>query len=144
MLMAMPFAAEASWVTGKWEKLSHHLEKNLIAIGDNFDVGIGTALLALQQGREEQFADAMDKLRIQNARSLSIASTSSLQSCHAAMLRFHVLAEVDVISGVHTNATIVKGALNSCLNQRLDILGAYSSDKQYLLGLRRAAMQLSK
>jgi len=30
------------------------------------------------------------------------------------------------------------------LDRRLDIIGAYTSDKQYLLGLRRAAMSLSR
>jgi serine/threonine-protein kinase ATR len=30
------------------------------------------------------------------------------------------------------------------LDRRLDIIGAYTSDKQYLLGLRRATMSLSR
>lgn len=59
------------------------------------------------------------------------------------MLKFHAITEVEAISSAPVEAT-EKSSLLSSLDRRLDLLGAFVSDKQYLLGLRRAAMQLSK
>ena len=60
------------------------------------------------------------------------------------MLKMHVLTEVELISGVLPDPNMERQALISSLNQRLDVVGAFLSDKQYILGIRRAIMQLSK
>lgn len=109
----------------------------------NFNTGIGKALLALSDADFGRFNAILDQLRRVNARSLSATNTTSLQICHSAMLRFHAITEVEAISGVLPDE-FEKTALLSSLNKRLDVLGAFLSDKQYLLGLRRATMQLSK
>lgn len=142
--LSLPFAIEASWVTGKWSKLKQSLEPFVGAFDGDFNVGIGRALLALSLDDIQGFLEILDKLRHINARSLSATNTASLQACHEAMLRFHAIAEVEAISGVHDRSGTSKLALLLSLNKRLDILGAFLSDKQYLLGLRRATMQLSK
>lgn len=109
----------------------------------DFNIGIGKALLALSDADFGRFHVMLDQLRHINARSLSATNTTSLQICHSAMLRFHAITEVEAISGVLSDE-LEKPALLSSLNKRLDVLGAFLSDKQYLLGLRRATMQLSK
>lgn len=108
-----------------------------------FNIGIGKALLALSNSDFDRFNIVMDQLRRLNARSLSATNTMSLQMCHSVMLRFHAITEVEAISGV-LPVEYEKPALLSSLSKRLDVLGAFLSDKQYLLGLRRATMQLSK
>ena len=60
------------------------------------------------------------------------------------MLRLHILTETEMISGFGQTANFSRPSLLTTLDRRLDILGPFSSDKQYLLGLRRAAIQLSK
>lgn len=142
-ILSLPFAAEASWVTGKWGKLRQYLSLPIKALGGDFNVRMGGALLALFQGDLEKFSEMLNTLRHVTARSLSTTNTASLQACHEAMLKFHAITEVEAISRAPVEAT-EKSSLLSSLDRRLDLLGAFVSDKQYLLGLRRAAMQLSK
>lgn len=68
-------------------------------------------------------------------------STLSLQSCHDELLQLHALSEIEVIVGADEQTS--KAKLMDTLDHRLDLLGVYISEKQYLLGLRRAAMALS-
>lgn len=142
-MLSLPFAVESSWVTGKWAKLRQYLTPIPDTFGMDFNIGIGKALLALSDADFGRFNILLDQLRRLNARSLSATNTMSLQICHSAMLRFHAVTEVEAISGVLPDEC-EKPALLSSLNKRLDVLGAFLSDKQYLLGLRRATMQLSK
>ena len=142
--LSLPFAVEASWVTGKWAKLSHYLTQCSSAPGSDFNVGVGTALLALSQNEYDHFSGTLNNLRQNIAKGLSTSNTVSLQSCHDAMLQFHVLTEIDAISGVQDKEDVDNSSLMKSLNYRLDVLGAFLSDKQYILGLRRATMQVSR
>lgn len=67
----------------------------------------------------------------------------SLQSCHDELLQLHALSDVEAIVNAETQAGVTKAELVGTLDHRLDLLGVYISEKQYLLGLRRAAMELS-
>ncbi len=142
--LSLPFAVEASWVTGKWAKLKKYLTESRLTLGGDFNVGVGSALLALSQDETDNFSDILDRLRQNTAKSLSATNAVSLQSCHDAMLQFHVLTEIEVISGIRNKEDMERSSLVKSLNQRLDVLGAFLSDKQYILGLRRATMQVSK
>ncbi|KAL9104639.1 MAG: hypothetical protein Q9163_000443 [Psora crenata] len=141
--LSVPFATEASWVTGKWEKLRMYINQSTPETGD-FNSDVGRALLALLDDRLDQFAMIIRNMRSFEARNLSTTSTASLQECHESMLRFHVLAELEAISGAQGADYVDKANLIESLNQRLEVLGPFVADKQYILGLRRATMQLSK
>lgn len=143
-MLSLPFAVEASWVTGKWTKLEQYLISSNEALQGDFNVGIGRALLALFHKEFDQFSSILNNLRLLTAKSLSITNTTSLQVCHEALLKFHVIMEIEAISGVLGADERGKQSLLLTMNQRLDLLGASGTDKQYLLGLRRASMQLSK
>lgn len=143
MSRLLPFAIEASWVTGKWGKLGKYLSLSSNSLESDFNTGIGSALLALHNKEIEQFTIAVQKLRQNSARNLSTTTTASLQACHDVMLRFHILAEVEAISGVRAAGQCDRRALLESMERRIEVLGAFLSDKQYLLGLRRATMQLS-
>lgn len=131
-------------MTGKWDKLRQYLTPAVEESGGDFNVRIGVALLALSQGDIDKFSDTLNSLRHITAKSLSATNTTSLQACHEAMLRFHAITEVESISGVRAADRDDRASLLSSLDKRLDILGAFVSDKQFLLGLRRATMQLSR
>ena len=139
----MPFATEASWMTGKWDKLAQFLANVKAEDYGDFNVGIGSALVALHRKDRGGFLKIIDRLRSSTARSMSMVSTSSLQACHDTMLKFHILTEIELMSGMKDNR-IERPAMHASLNRRLDVLGTFSSDKQYLLGIRRAVMQLSR
>ena len=131
-------------MTGKWAKLKKYLTESRLTLDGDFNVGVGSALLALSQDETDNFSDILDRLRQNTAKSLSATNAVSLQSCHDAMLQFHVLTEIEVISGIRNKEDMERSSLVKSLNQRLDVLGAFLSDKQYILGLRRATMQVSK
>ena len=140
----LPFATEASWVTGKWDKLRGYLSMSTEASDGEFNVGIGRALLALSEDKVSQFSSILDHIRRNTVRGLSATNTTSLQGCHDSLLKFHALAEIEMIGGAREMDKIKKSDLLSSMDQRLDVLGSFVSDKQYLLGLRRATMQLCK
>ena len=110
----------------------------------DFNIGIGRALLALSEENRSRFSSALDQLRLNTVRGLSTTNITSLQGCHDSLLKFHALAELEMIGGAEEMHISKKSSLLSLLDQRLDVLGPFVSDKQYLLGLRRAAMQLCK
>jgi serine/threonine-protein kinase ATR len=147
---ALPFAAEAAWVTGKWQNLERILaspSEELSQVSQEFDVGIGRALLALRRNDQGEFLKTIATVRENVARGFSPTTTASLQACHDHLLRLHVIYEIEAISGLSGPASVDQDAqdvLLRNLDRRLDILGAYTSEKQYLLGIRRATMQLSR
>ncbi|KAJ5763195.1 hypothetical protein N7533_001876 [Penicillium manginii] len=141
----LPFAVEASWITSRWEKLQGYLELCEESGTGEFNVGIGTALNTLRQPEPgaESFTDIVNGLRLQVAKSLNANSVASLQSCHDDMLRLHALADVEAIANAEAKGPGSYQGLLKALDRRLDVLGGYIADKQYLLGLRRATMELA-
>lgn len=143
----LPFAVEAAWSTGKWEQLERILsypnEQPTVSSLD-FNVSIGTALLALRKNESENFKRVVEGLRGVLAKGLSPTTTASLHASHDHLVKLHTLYELEAISGMSTYTSVDREAILENLDRRLDILGAYTTDKQYLLGVRRAAMQLSR
>jgi len=142
--LSLPFATESSWVTGKWEKLRKYLLLSTENLEGDFNVGVGQALLALSEERFDGFSAIVNQLRQNTASGLSATNTSSLQGCHEALLKFHVLTEIEMISDERNVDKAERSSLRTSLDLRLDELGPFLSDKQYILGIRRAVMQLSK
>lgn len=143
----MPFAAEAAWSTGKWDQLERTLTlpaEHLTGTSLEFNVGIGKALLALRHKNGNEFKVIVESLRGAVAKALSPTTTASLHAAHEHIVKLHTLYELETISGMSTYPTSDREVILENLDRRLDILGAYISDKQYLLGVRRAAMQLSR
>ncbi|OKL62432.1 hypothetical protein UA08_02676 [Talaromyces atroroseus] len=139
----LPFAVEASISIGKWSKLDEYLKICPKENVTDFTIGISSALIALRNGDKTQFHDTIQKLRLNITRSMTINSTISLQSCHDELLQLHALSDVEAIVNADSRPGMTKAELVDTLDHRLGLLGVYISEKQYLLGLRRAAMELS-
>ncbi|KAJ9155587.1 Protein kinase rad3 [Pleurostoma richardsiae] len=138
----VPFAVEASWATGRWRTLEKYLSScNPGTVSEVFNLGVGSALLCLQQGRERDFFNKIQDLREKVASSMTWSATDSLQACHDAMLKCHVLTDLEIIASRQKDSDNQQETL-TLLERRLEVLGAYVSDKQYVLGIRRAAMEL--
>lgn len=140
-----PFAVEASWATGRWQTLEKYLR--LYTAGDVsevFNLGVGQALLCLKDGDVERFKDHIQMLRDKVAGSMTYSATSSLRASHDAMLRCHVLSDLEMIADEKLRGNGDQQVVLTALDRRLEVLGAYVSDKQYLLGIRRAAMELMR
>ncbi|POS87854.1 hypothetical protein EPUL_000219 [Erysiphe pulchra] len=138
----LPFAVESSWATGRWDVLGKYVSMANNSIAEEFNISIGRVLLALKQNEKENFQLGIKKIRERIALSLSVATTSSLSVCHDTMLKLHVLTELEMIAGTDSETPNIGNILRT-LNDRIEVLGAYLNDKQYLLGIRRAAMHLS-
>lgn len=138
----LPFATEASWLTGRWATLEKYTKLAPKNGGDDFNVKVGQALLALHKKDTDSFTSTVKSLREQIACSMSNSNTHSLGACHDTMLKFHVLTELEMVAG--TDSEVDRTNVLDSLNRRLEVIGAYLNDKQYLLGIRRAAMQLSR
>lgn len=83
----------------------------------------------------------MKALRERVGSSLTFSATTSLQACHEPMLNAHVLTDLELIAGVNgSHEQHVQDTVKT-LDRRLAVLGSYVNDKQYLLGIRRAAME---
>ncbi|KAH8660790.1 protein kinase-like protein rad3 [Tricladium varicosporioides] len=140
----LPFVTEAAWSTGRWAALQEYTAKTPRESGEEFNIRVGRALLALHEENLELFQSVIKSTREQIACSLSIAATASLGSCHDTMLKLHALTELEMIAGTDRPENSDRPNVLASLNRRLEVIGAYLDDKQYLLGLRRAAMQLSR
>jgi len=140
----LPFATEASWATGRWNALKKYTSIVPEGPSDDFNVSIGRSLLALHENDNKLFGSSIRSLREHIACSLSTATTSSLGAFHDNMLKFHVLTELEMIGDINDDPTVERTNVIASLDRRLEVLGAYLNDKQYLLGIRRAAMQLSR
>lgn len=142
--ISLPFAAEAAWTTSRWAKLKEIVEQaNELHLND-FNTGVASVLLALSQGSSSDFLARLDRLRHDEANRLSPSNTITLQACHENTLRLHVLAEIETIGGLGRQGDIEKPKLLTLIDQRLVAVGAFLEHKQYILGLRRASMELSK
>ncbi|KAL4939554.1 hypothetical protein BDV06DRAFT_34599 [Aspergillus oleicola] len=141
----IPFAVEASWMTGKWEKMHSYLDLCARKTTADFNIGVGLALDAFRHGEKQQFVEIIDGLRLSVANSLTATSVMSLQSCHDGMLKLHALTEMESVALANNGDEDPQSRsdLRASLDRRLDVLGGYLSDKQYLLGLRRATMELT-
>lgn len=139
----LPFAAEASWSTGRWATLAKYTSLAPPGITEDFNVNVGRALLALQGSNTALFKSTVATLREKIVRSVSTATTSSLRTSHDTILKFHVLTELEMIAGVDKDVAAKPADILESLNRRLEVVGSFLDDKQYLLSIRRAAMQLS-
>ena len=140
----LPFATEASWATGRWRSLKKYTSMESKDVSEDFNVRVGNALLALHGKDPDLFQSTVKSIREQIACSLSTAATASLATCHDNMLKLHVLTELEMIAGIDNKGFVDRPKVLESLNRRLEVIGAYLNDKQYLLGIRRAAMQLSR
>jgi serine/threonine-protein kinase ATR len=109
-----------------------------------FNVGVGKALLAMRDMDKPNFKQIIEGLRGSLAEGFSPTSTASLHASHDTLIKLHTLYELETISGMSPYAATNRETILENLDRRLDLLGAYTSDKQYLLGIRRAAMQVSE
>ena len=139
----MPFAVEGAWATNRWERLEKFLQRFHGEKVQDFNISVGNLLALLTpQGSRQGFATFLGNIRGKIASSMTTSATNSLQTAHDLLLKCHVLTDLEIIVNAgNENAEDRKQTL-SLLRTRLDVVGAYVNDKQYVLGIQRAAMEL--
>jgi serine/threonine-protein kinase ATR len=141
--VVLPFAAEASWRTGRLEDFERLLENEEPLRSHDFNVGIGRALLALKKNGTGTVSEILTELRHSVMTSLSPSTAASLANARSHLVRLHAIHEIDLLSKARTEFKDDE-QLAKTLNERLDILGSLTEDKQYILGIRRAALKLTR
>lgn len=142
----VPFAVEAAWATGRWETLAKYLDlsKSSDAAYVDFDVAIGEVFRDLQQGNTKNLIPAINSVRERIAASMGLTETASLQACHDIMLRCHVLADLELVISAQACEGQENREVMKVLQRRLDVLGSHVEDKQYLLSIQRAVIELRR
>ncbi|KAF4947550.1 hypothetical protein FGADI_10333 [Fusarium gaditjirri] len=141
----MPYAVEAAWVTGRWESLTKFTKRFRGDPIEDFNISIATLFEQLRaKDKPEELIKIMKDIRVKISSSMNAASTSSLQACHDLLLKSHVLTDVEIIIGTKAGDEVGRQKTAALLERRLEIIGAYMGDKQYLLGIRRATMELTR
>lgn len=110
-------------------------------VGGDFNINLARVLLQIPSDSSSKLTGSISALRDQLGRSLTAASTTSLSACHENMFRFHVLTELEMLTENRSNKQD-KHQILEAFERRLEVLGSYRADKQYLLSVRRAAMEL--
>jgi serine/threonine-protein kinase ATR len=139
----VPLAAEAAWMTGKFNVLKRLMQNNSDWKSQDFNSGVARALLALRDNDQNNFNSEISDMRASLSRSFSPSTTISLSNAHPHLLKLHVLYELDMLSGLNENL-YSEVEIMRCLDRRLDIIGSFTEDKQYVLGIRRAVMEISR
>lgn len=139
----MPFAVEAAWVTGRWESLSKFLHKYTASPTQDFNISVASLFEAVRkQSAPQEVASILRGIREKIASALNSSNTMSLQAAHDMMLKCHTLTDLELITQADTSNEEDHRQIITLLEGRLTVIGAYFNDKQYLLGVRRAAMEL--
>lgn len=141
----LTFVTQACWSTGRLDRLEQELKVVADEVSSDFNIGVARVLLAMQKKDQVVTATAIKELRGAVTRNLTTASASSLQSCHDILLRLHAVYEIEALSGIYKKPIDDEKlvALLRTMDKRLAVVGSYISDKQYLLGIRRAVMEVS-
>ncbi|KAI9663334.1 MAG: serine/threonine-protein kinase M1 [Alyxoria varia] len=140
----MSMLAQAAWSAEEWEQLEKLVPRHTPTIYADFNVGTAATMVSLHHEDYDTFSNTIKNLRQSITKSMSASSAASIQASHDHLLKLHALYELELISG-HGDATVRvtdRSKCHSMLDKRLDILGGSLPDKEYLLGIRRAAMRL--
>lgn len=141
----MPYAVEAAWVTGRWESLAKFTKRFHGNITQDFNISLATIFDSLHKGHDpDKILMTLQGMREKISSSMNTSATASLQACHDLLLKCHVLTDVEIIIGAKSGDEEAHKKTTALLERRLEIIGAYSQDKQYLLGVRRAVMELTR
>ncbi|TKA23330.1 hypothetical protein B0A50_07538 [Salinomyces thailandicus] len=135
----LSLAIEGQWMTGDLAGLRSLVgSKDEPNVALDFDVGLGKLLISVADQDYESFSDQISVLRTAIASSMTVTGTSSLQACHGELKKLHALYEIEALNsrGQEDIAHFLEVS-----PKRLDALGSYITDKQYILALRRAAMR---
>ncbi|KAF2971363.1 hypothetical protein GQX73_g2258 [Xylaria multiplex] len=138
----VPYAVEAAWATGRWQTMQKFFSKYQGDPSEDFNVSIAQSLLYLKRGWTKEFFQTMKTMRERVGSSMTSSATASLQACHEPILRAHVLTDLELIAGMNTDGDQHPQDILKSLGRRLEVLGSYVNDKQYILSIRRAAMEL--
>ncbi|KAG5926189.1 hypothetical protein E4U42_003556, partial [Claviceps africana] len=139
----MPFAVEAAWTTSRWDSLARFIVRYQGDLLQDFNMSVAALFNSLHQKKSADFFQKQVRgMRDKIASSMTTSVTASLHAAHDVLLKCHLLTDLEAI--VDTDGERDRQRTMALLDGRLEMIGGHFGDKQYLLGVRRAAMELSR
>ncbi|KAG5983170.1 hypothetical protein E4U55_000604 [Claviceps digitariae] len=139
----MPFAVEAAWTTSRWDSLARFIVRYQGNLLQDFNMSVASLFNSLhQKSSADFFQKQVQGMREKIASSMTASVTASLHAAHDLLLKCHLLTDLEAI--VATKSERDRQRTMALLDGRLEMIGGRFGDKQYLLGVRRAAMELSR
>ncbi|CAE8687722.1 unnamed protein product [Polarella glacialis] len=152
-----PYAVEAAWQLGSWDRLSQALETpSGPSEGADFQFQLGSALLALHHQDKERLGSVLQEATLQTTRAVASAARESYTRAYQHLLRLHLLSDISWLSecprgGVGGAAQAAAnrqspapgrpGQLATILLARSEVTAATFSARQLLLSPLRVALE---
>jgi serine/threonine-protein kinase ATR len=133
----LPSVVEAHWMTSDIDGMMTRLQSVNAECTSDFNVGVAKILRSAAEANQESLTTILRDVRKSVARSMTDARTSSIQASHEDLKKLHVLYEIEALS---SDIILRAEDPTAALDRRLSVIGSYVSDKQYVLGIRRAVM----
>ena len=133
----LPTVVEAHWMTGDLDGMMTRLQSVKAEPLNDFNVGVANVLMAAAKSDQNSVSSLVNDIRKNITQSMTVARTSSIQASHEDLKKLHVLHEIEALSSGSISEADDPIAV---LDRRLSVIGSYVSDKQYILGIRRAVM----
>ena len=134
----LPSAIEACCMTNDSASLTRHLKATPETMTDDYNVGIGHIIDANNMSDPDALMRHVKSIRKTITTSMTAASGSSLNGCHTELRRLHILSEIEMLKdGWHETPESMTTTFEN-FEKRLSAVGSYISDKQSILGIRRA------
>jgi serine/threonine-protein kinase ATR len=134
----LPSAIEACYMTGDSASLTRHLKITPESMADDFNVGIGYAIQSNNLTDPDSLMERVTSMRKSITTGMSAANGSSLHGCHAELRRLHILSEIEMLKDGTKETQKSMARIFERFEKRLSAVGSYISDKQSILGIRRA------
>jgi serine/threonine-protein kinase ATR len=134
----LPSAVEACYMTGDLASLSRQLRVTSESMADDVNIGIGHAIEANNLRNPDRLMQYVTSMRKTITTGMSAASGSSLHGCHTELRRLHILSEIEALNHGTVATQQSMATLFETFEKRLGAVGSYISDKQSILGIRRA------
>ena len=134
----LPLVLESHWMTGDYVGMEESLNQCERSNSRDFNVGIAGLIVAARNNDAQEFVQRVSSLRKSVTSGMTEVGSASIQACHEVLVKLHTLYEVEALYGSDERHTT---SLLASFDKRLDILGSYSADKLFVLGVRRALMQ---
>ncbi|KAG6067261.1 hypothetical protein E4U32_004269 [Claviceps aff. humidiphila group G2b] len=139
----IPFAVEAAWTTNRWDSLAKFLVRYQGDIFQDFNMSLASLFNSLhRKNSPDTFEKIVRGMQDKIASSMTASVTVSLHAAHDLLLKCHLLTDLEAI--VSSDGERDRQRTMTLLDGRLEMIGGRFGDKQYLLGVRRAAMELSR
>lgn len=146
---AKALAVEASWSMNEFEIMRGFFDSDVDRGPESRNMNIARILYSLSIDEDDDAAKLILDARTEIARSMTDANTTSLQACHDSILHLHALHDIESQYARYklSDERIEDNDLdrqNLLDENRLSIIGPNTSDKLFLLGIRRAVLQIRR